>query len=161
VASHRLYRSRSERMLAGVCGGLGEYFDVDPSLVRLFFIVATIFTGGLMVLVYLAMGIIVPEQPPGPVGEECPQEAEPEGMASGASGPLPHSFGTGGIPRFTSTTSAEAVHHRRRWAGWALVALGVLVLLSNLNLLSWIDLRTTWPVFLIIAGLLLLLRRDQ
>jgi len=60
----KLYRSRENRMIGGVCGGLGEYFDIDPTLVRLLFIVGA-FLGipGALVLVYLAMLIIVPQEP--------------------------------------------------------------------------------------------------
>jgi len=43
--ARRLYRSRSERILAGVCGGIGTYFDVDPVLIRVVFVVAALATG--------------------------------------------------------------------------------------------------------------------
>ncbi len=59
----RLYRSRNNRMLSGVCGGLGEFANVDPTLVRLLFVAGTIFSGGVLLLVYLAMIFIVPETP--------------------------------------------------------------------------------------------------
>jgi phage shock protein C len=61
----KLYRSRENRMLGGVCGGLGEYFDIDPTLVRLLFIFGA-FLGipGALLLIYLAMLIIVPQDTP-------------------------------------------------------------------------------------------------
>lgn len=58
----KLYRSRKERMIAGVCGGLGEYFGIDPTLVRLLFVIGTLF-GGPGLLAYLIMLIVVPEEP--------------------------------------------------------------------------------------------------
>lgn len=58
----RLYRSRTERMLGGVCGGLGKYFNVDPSLVRLVFVLLAV-PGGVGFLPYLVLWIVVPEQP--------------------------------------------------------------------------------------------------
>lgn len=58
----RLYRSRSNRMLGGVCAGLGEFFDIDPTLVRLFFVFAFLL-GGHGFLVYLALWLVVPEEP--------------------------------------------------------------------------------------------------
>jgi phage shock protein C len=58
----RLYRSRSERMIGGVAGGLGEYFNIDPTLVRLLFVVFT-FTGGPGLIAYIIMLIVVPEEP--------------------------------------------------------------------------------------------------
>jgi phage shock protein PspC (stress-responsive transcriptional regulator) len=57
----RLHRSRQERKLAGVCGGLGDYFDLDPVFFRLVFLLS-ILVGGLGVLAYLVMWIMVPEQ---------------------------------------------------------------------------------------------------
>ena len=56
----KLYRSRSKRILAGVCGGLGEYFNVDATLIRVLFVVLAVF-GGAGLILYLAMWIIVPD----------------------------------------------------------------------------------------------------
>ncbi|MBI4090296.1 MAG: PspC domain-containing protein [Candidatus Kerfeldbacteria bacterium] len=55
----RLYRSRSERVIAGVAGGLGHYFGIDPTLVRIAFIVLTFLWGGGL-FAYLALWVIVP-----------------------------------------------------------------------------------------------------
>jgi phage shock protein C len=63
----RLYRSRSQKMIAGVCGGLGEYFDVDPVLIRLLFVV-TAFISGVGILAYLVLWIVVPFE-----GDESPR----------------------------------------------------------------------------------------
>ena len=58
----RLYRSKKDKMLAGICGGLSEYFDVDPSLVRLATVLLCLYAGtGL--LVYIIAAIIIPEAP--------------------------------------------------------------------------------------------------
>lgn len=55
----KLYRSRTERMIAGVCGGLAKYFGMDPTWIRLIFILFFVL-GGSALLVYLIMWIIVP-----------------------------------------------------------------------------------------------------
>ena len=55
----RLYRSPDEKKIAGVCGGLGEYFDLDPVFFRLFFLVL-LFFGGVGLLAYIVMWIMVP-----------------------------------------------------------------------------------------------------
>jgi phage shock protein C len=58
----KLTRSQSNRMIAGVCAGLGEYLGIDPTIVRLLVILA-FFTGfGGIALVYLIMALVVPEQ---------------------------------------------------------------------------------------------------
>jgi len=57
----RLYKSRTERMIAGVCGGLGKYFDIDPVIVRLAAVFFAIWGAG--VIAYIVAWIIVPEEP--------------------------------------------------------------------------------------------------
>lgn len=58
----RLYRSRTSRQLGGVCGGLGEYFNIDPTLVRLAFAVLMLW-GGAGLPLYILMWVIIPEAP--------------------------------------------------------------------------------------------------
>ena len=68
--SQRMYRSRSEKMVAGVCGGIAQYFGIDPVIVRVAFVALGVATGfGL--LAYIILAIVVPERPieePEPVG---------------------------------------------------------------------------------------------
>jgi phage shock protein PspC (stress-responsive transcriptional regulator) len=61
----QLYRSRENRMIGGVCAGLGEFFGIDPTIVRLFFVFGAIFFGfpGALVLIYIVMLFVVPEAP--------------------------------------------------------------------------------------------------
>lgn len=61
----RLYRSRDDRMIAGVAGGLGKHFGMDPTIVRILFVVIAFGTFGTGVLAYLIMAIVVPEEPMG------------------------------------------------------------------------------------------------
>jgi phage shock protein C len=61
--SKRLYRSSRDRMLAGVAGGLAEYIQVDPSLVRLLLVLALLCTGPFAVLLYLVSAAIIPSEP--------------------------------------------------------------------------------------------------
>ncbi len=61
----RLYRSRDERMIWGVCGGIAEYFDVDPTLIRLV-AVLSLFLGFAGLLVYPILTIIMPLEPQNP-----------------------------------------------------------------------------------------------
>lgn len=59
----KLHRSRTDRMIAGICGGLGEMFSLDPTLVRLVFALVALFTVGTAALVYILGWIIIPEAP--------------------------------------------------------------------------------------------------
>jgi phage shock protein C len=58
----KLYRSRSERMIGGVCGGIAHYFNIDPTLVRLL-AVGAIFLAGSAILAYIIAWIVIPEEP--------------------------------------------------------------------------------------------------
>lgn len=58
----KLYRSVTDKMVAGVCGGLAEYFAIDPVIVRLIFVLAVIF-GGSGILAYIILWIIIPQKP--------------------------------------------------------------------------------------------------
>ncbi|HET8687963.1 MAG TPA: PspC domain-containing protein [Methanosarcina sp.] len=61
---NRLYRSKSNRVIAGVCGGIGEYFKVDPTLVRLLWLLISIVSAGLGgAVAYIIAWIIIPEEP--------------------------------------------------------------------------------------------------
>jgi phage shock protein PspC (stress-responsive transcriptional regulator) len=59
----KLYRSKSQKMLGGVCGGIAEYFDMDVSIVRILWAIITIASIGFGILVYILMVIIFPESP--------------------------------------------------------------------------------------------------
>lgn len=59
----QLTRSTTDRMIAGVCAGLGEYLNIDPTVVRLLFVLGFFLSGGFgMVIAYLIMAIVVPEE---------------------------------------------------------------------------------------------------
>jgi phage shock protein C len=58
----RLYRSNNEKMIAGVCGGLAEYLDLDPSIVRLLFVLLAL-TFGNGILIYLILLLVMPMRP--------------------------------------------------------------------------------------------------
>jgi len=64
-ALRKLYLSNTDKKLGGVCGGLGEYFDKDPTLVRIAFILIILFSFGFGVLAYLFMWLIIPRKPNG------------------------------------------------------------------------------------------------
>lgn len=64
MAVNRLYRSEKDKIIAGVLGGLGEYFDTDPTILRLGFLVVTIFTGFVPgIILYLLAALIIPKKP--------------------------------------------------------------------------------------------------
>jgi phage shock protein C len=88
----RLYRSRNERMLAGVAGGVAERFDLDPSLVRVLWFVLVFLSGGIFLLLYIAMALVVPEAP--------------EGADRWAAWGTPSTPGPGAVPGWGSTAGS-------------------------------------------------------
>ncbi len=59
----KLYRSRTDRMIAGVCAGLADFFGIDPTIVRLVFAAGALLGFGSFILIYLVIFIVVPEEP--------------------------------------------------------------------------------------------------
>ena len=57
----KLYRSKRNKIIAGVCGGLAEYTNIDPTVMRVLFVIITVFTGILLgIIAYVALAIIIP-----------------------------------------------------------------------------------------------------
>jgi phage shock protein C len=67
----KLYRSRTQRMVAGVCGGTAEYFNVDTTVIRVLFLVLTLF-GGAGLVIYVVMWILVPDASKAPPTTSAP-----------------------------------------------------------------------------------------
>lgn len=57
----RLTKSKTDSMIAGVCGGIAEYFDIDPTLVRVGYLVLTFLAVGSPILLYILLALIIPE----------------------------------------------------------------------------------------------------
>ena len=60
---NQIYRSRTDKMLAGVCGGLADYFHLDPTIVRLLYVVLSLASVGIGVVIYIIMMLVFPEKP--------------------------------------------------------------------------------------------------
>src|SRR5258708_32551147 len=91
--SRRLFRSRDDRMLAGVAGGLAELWDADPSLVRVVWVILVPLTGGFALLAYVIMALVVPEEE-----DERVAYAQPAAPSSSPSPPPPASPTSVGTP---------------------------------------------------------------
>ncbi|OHA92020.1 MAG: hypothetical protein A3J09_00785 [Candidatus Zambryskibacteria bacterium RIFCSPLOWO2_02_FULL_51_21] len=73
MTNKKLYRSDTDKVFAGICGGLGEYFNVDPVLLRLFWLLVVIFTGFFPgVVAYIFAALVVPKKP---ASHHAPHEA--------------------------------------------------------------------------------------
>jgi phage shock protein C len=130
----RLYRSSSNKVIAGVCGGLGEHFDVDPTLMRLIAVVAALASFGVVLIFYLLAWIVIPQAP---LGQPASQDLDQ------APAPVMHSE-----------------HHVRSYLpGLILVGLGAILLLREY--VFWFRMSDLWPILLVILGLFLVLRNGR
>lgn len=162
-----LYRSRIDRMLAGVCGGLGEYFQLDPTLIRLVFVLLAAFTG-VGVLAYIVLWIVVPEEGGQPLYEQWKSEGKstvPAPDTSSAPQPPAAASTPGPVPVTGSWSSRpdEWLHrdHIRRGGvvpGVVLIVVGALFLVNVILPQLRIDIWKLWPVILIAIGIGIMVR---
>ena len=145
---NRLYRSKTDVILGGVCSGLGKYLHIDPTLVRLFFIIITL-AGGVGVLAYIILWIVVPEE------ETVAQTGNPEVLTNE------------GLKNRAGEMRDEFVDAVRKpnpnaikLIGIGLVLYGGYLILKELHLpwLSWLSNGVVWAIVLIAVGILLVLR---
>ncbi len=110
---NRLYRSRDDRMLAGVCGGVADWMDIDSSLVRIAFALLGI-TGGIGLVLYIVMAIVVPEEPSDqamPAGPGDAGATPPAAEASQPGGAGPASAGFAAAPAVATQPSSSGREH--------------------------------------------------
>jgi phage shock protein C len=109
--ANKLYRSRDQGMIAGICGGIGEYFGVDPTLIRLI-LVGLVFVGFSGILAYLIAWIIIPEAPTYPENRaqlKVNRMPEEEGFTPGASGET-EKEDIDGLPQLSEKSGSEVEH---------------------------------------------------
>jgi len=142
----KLYRSENERVLGGVCGGLGDYLGIDPVFIRIFFVIWTIL-GEASVLIYFILWVVIPN------------ESEVSPGISLDKGDIGARFRLMGqeISQATRQPSPQLI----TFVGVGLIAWGAYQLLQRIGLLWWIPREYTnylWPALLIIAGAFVLVR---
>jgi len=160
----RLYRSENNRVLLGVCGGFGEYFNVDPVIIRVITVLIAIFTAFIPTFIaYLIIALIIPTRSS---IASTPRDTFRENVtdmrdtASGMGEDIRKTFEqnkTGPAneppsttpPPYPRTTSYRSLYI----LGIIIIAIGVLFLLSNIFGVFWAYL---WPVLLIAAGILII-----
>ncbi|NLE76650.1 MAG: PspC domain-containing protein [Chloroflexi bacterium] len=149
----RLYRSRSDKMVGGVCGGLANYLNIDVVLVRLFFVLLAI-GDGIGVLLYLILWVVVP-----PEGLEDAGTLEGRARA-GAEEMAERAREMGSELRQSVARPNPQIGI---YVGAGLIALGFIFLLDNLSIpfLWWLKFDVLWPLLLVGGGLVLLLRRAK
>ncbi len=131
----RLYRSRTNKMIGGVAGGLADYFNVDVILMRLLFVVI-FFAGGGGILIYIILWIIMPLQPYNHVGSNLNYQQEP------------------GVH---NEKKSEVVNNNNKSfiVGVSLIILGLLFLFNTM--FPQFHFKQLWPLVLVLVGAMIIL----
>lgn len=129
--AHRLHRSRDNRLLFGVAGGLAEYFDVDPVLIRMGWILLTVGTVGIALLFYIVLAIIMPKNRQ-PASEVIPGEDD------------------------MNENPTVNRNLARNVLGIGLIVIGAIILLHQLDVIGAIRWDIVWPVGIVVLGLIIL-----
>lgn len=145
----KLYRSRTDRYIAGVCGGIGQYFNIDPIIVRIIFIVAT-FAHGAGLVAYLILAVVVPlESGAGTMSEG---EQQMENLFTKAHERTEH--------------IVEDIKHeknppesRRNIFGIIIIIVGVLILFNQFMPYGWFSWEYFWGGAIILLGLYILYKK--
>lgn len=142
-----LEKSASDKVLTGVAGGIAEYMNVDPVLVRVGWVVLCFATAGLAFVVYIVMALVMPME--GSTNDDAHDVVTEniEGLAEDAT-----EFGR----RMT-----ERKDRTRNWLALGLIVVGSVALLANLGVFSFIDWGVIWPIALIGVGGAFLFARSK
>ena len=106
----RLYRSRDDRMLAGVAGGLAEYWDADPSLIRIIWALLVLLTGGVALVIYIVMAFVVPDEDALTYAMPATPPTDPGGRRRARAGPTQRTGGrTDGLDPAHAASAAIAL----------------------------------------------------
>lgn len=160
----RLYRVRKGRVIAGVAGGVAEYLDIDPTIIRLIFVVVIFASLALGVVAYFVAAIIIPEKQDTNEAKESqrPEDGghpEDEGHADGGrqeAETQQQAVSAGKDNKARKTAAQEGADRTRFFIGAVLLILGAFLLARQI--MPWFYTRYFWPLLLIAAGGVLILR---
>jgi len=148
--SGRLERSRTNRVISGVCGGIAEYLDIDATFVRVVMVILA-FPFGVGILIYFVLLFLMPN--PGEATPFVRSAATDQTVAVDPANPV-----TPAAPRIVDPMVVE---RRRNGIGLLLVAVGVVFLLGNMGAFRFVDWHYVWPLVLIALGVYLVAQRTR
>ncbi len=142
---NQLYRSQTNKVFAGVCGGIGEFFSVDPTIVRIAFLLSFLI-GGFGLLLYVLLWILMPvrENPVSHIRGKIQNMTREMGET---------------VDTIFNNTPARYSSNQNTWIAGLLIVFGVFFLLKNFNFLYFLRLDRWWPLLLILLGGYLLYKK--
>lgn len=155
----KLHRSQTDKIIAGIAGGLGEYFEVDPTIVRLIFVLITIL-GGSGVLLYLILWVLIPKSLEGKMVIDKDRVKEVVGEIRDRAEAL--GKGIRGEFEKESPKAEEKKNKSGGLFGWILIIAGILFLINIFYPISFRNVTFRfWPVGLILLGMVLIFRSSR
>lgn len=161
----RLYRSRTDRMIWGVCGGLAKYFNVDSTLVRVVFVLLALMSG-IGIIAYIILAIVMPLEgsksaTPKEVVRENVEEIKESAQEFGKE--VRAAFTDEGKKEEGKTGQESDGGGRRAgiFFGILLIILGAIFLLDTFDVFWWFRWAYLWPLLLVAIGLLIILSRRK
>jgi phage shock protein C len=148
--SGRLERSRTNRVISGVCGGIAEYLDIDATFVRVVMVILA-FPFGVGILIYFVLLFLMPN----------PGEPTPFVRSAATDQPMAVDPAHPATPVTPRVVDPAVMERRRNAIGLLLVAVGGVFLLGNMGAFRFVDWHYIWPVVLIAVGVYLVAQRTR
>ncbi len=146
--SKKLYRSNTDKIIAGVCGGLGKYLNIDPTIIRIAFVILAIINGAGLII-YIILALVISKE-----GQEQRQPVEQT------------------IKEMADDIKKEAVDiqekmqgqkswfsEKRNIIGLIVVVVGFFALINVLFPMQWLNWKIFWPLVLVFIGFYIIIKR--
>lgn len=145
----KLLRSRTDRVISGVCGGLAAYFSIDPVITRIVFVLLA-FADGIGVVVYILLWVFVPEEPGPEVTINHEEKVREFVQQAGAK-----------VRSIAESAKSEGVwwSQPRNIVGLLILGVGIILLLQNTFSWHWLRWEVFWPLLLIIFGVAIIVKK--
>ena len=147
MGDKRLYKSSENSMLCGVCGGIAEYFDIDPVIIRVIFVFLAL-VQGLGILLYLVLLIVIPKK-----GNKDTAEERIEQFTERAE--------QGVKQAVKEVKKVGFFKNSQQLIGVIIVIIGLFFLLGKFFPLSWFRWDIFWPITLIVVGVYILIKKTK
>ncbi len=144
----KLFRSQTDKIIAGVCGGLGKYLNIDPTIIRIAFVILAIINGAGLI-VYIILALVIPKE-----GQDQRQPVEQtiKEMADGI--------------KKEAVDMREKMQDQKSWfgekrnvIGLIIVVVGIFALINVLFPMHWISWNIFWPLVLVFIGFYIIIKR--